>query len=157
MTTIALDPGMRDLGWCVFDDDRIIAQGSVRNEETHIAVPERVLHVIAGVAVAVKQYGCTRMVVEGFGDQGAKRNAYLHRWETPMVIGGLIASCDGWGIESAHYAAPEDISGYREYHSMWDRKISIYPGDECLFAASEHARDAACHGIADALARGRIG
>jgi hypothetical protein len=45
---------MRDLGWCVFDDDRIIAQGSVRNEETHIAVPDRVLHVIAEVAAAVE-------------------------------------------------------------------------------------------------------
>ena len=157
MTTIAIDPGMRDLGWCVFDDDRIIAQGSVRNEETHIAVPERVLHVIAEVDVAVKRYGCTRMVVEGFGDQGADRKQYSHRWMTPMVIGALVASCDAWGIESAHYADPSDISSYREYHSMWDKSISIFPGDECLFDASEHARDAACHGIADAIARGRIG
>ena len=155
MTTFSIDPGMRECGWSVLEADHICVVGTI------YTVPDRepkarLLIVVNRLREVYADFGCTGVVCESFRDQGQKRNTYLYRWQTPQVIGAIQATWPDVVMQDSSIVSPN--GPMRDYIERWRvGQTGLVPGDECVGyrKCSDHARDAAAHGVYFEMNRGR--
>lgn len=147
MKVLGIDPGMNACGWAVLDGEEVVDCGTIRTKpaDDPDARVRKVLHELQHVHE--RQAPC-RVVCEGYRDQGAARKQFNNRWQTPMVIGAIVATFRDVVLQDPSVVAGRHAV-MRDYVDGWMHGVRLIGGDEMLFGgkATGHVRDAAAHAL----------